>query len=81
MEQLTVQMFIPATLYAACWKRTHRRQSSSTIIHQVSLRLYRSDDLITCRLKDVLALVEVRVLDHIVVGAEGCESFAERGLL
>ena len=40
-----------------------------------------SDELITRRLKEALALVEVRVLDHIVVGAEGCESFAERGLL
>jgi DNA repair protein RadC len=40
-----------------------------------------ADELITRRLKQALALVDIRVLDHIVVGAERCESFAERGLL
>ncbi|MCW8336535.1 JAB domain-containing protein, partial [Vibrio paucivorans] len=35
---------------------------------------------ITERLKDALALVDVRVLDHIVTG-EICTSFAERGWL
>lgn len=39
-----------------------------------------ADKRITQRLKDALALVYIRVLDHIVVG-EGCVSFAERGLL
>ncbi|WP_284070420.1 JAB domain-containing protein, partial [Vibrio crassostreae] len=34
----------------------------------------------TERLKDALALVDVRVLDHIVVGSD-CVSFAERGWL
>ena len=40
----------------------------------------RADETITRRLKDSLALIEVRVLDHIIVG-EDCVSFAERGLL
>lgn len=40
----------------------------------------RADQTITHRLKDALALVEVRVLDHIIVG-EDCVSFAELGLL
>lgn len=40
----------------------------------------RADEQITKRLKDALALIDVRVLDHIVVGDE-CVSFAERGLL
>lgn len=40
-----------------------------------------ADELITHRLKDALALVEIRVLDHIVVGGEKTTSFAERGLL
>ncbi|MAE23566.1 DNA repair protein RadC [Pseudomonas chengduensis] len=40
-----------------------------------------ADRQITQRLKDALALVEVRTLDHIVVGGESTESFAERGLL
>lgn len=40
-----------------------------------------ADELITRRLKEALALVDIRVLDHLVVGDESCESFAERGLL
>lgn len=40
-----------------------------------------ADTAITRTLQDVLALVEVRVLDHIVVGHGGAVSFAERGLL
>lgn len=40
----------------------------------------RADLNITQRLKDALALVDVRVLDHIVVG-ETCTSLAERGLV
>jgi DNA repair protein RadC len=39
-----------------------------------------SDLRITQRLKDALALVDVRVLDHFIVGS-GIVSFAERGLL
>ncbi|MCW9013422.1 MAG: DNA repair protein RadC [Gammaproteobacteria bacterium] len=39
-----------------------------------------SDERITRRLKDALALIDVRVLDHFVVGDEVI-SFAERGLL
>jgi len=39
-----------------------------------------SDNQITQKLKDALALVDVRVLDHFVVGDE-VVSFAERGLL
>ena len=33
----------------------------------------------TKRLKDALALVDVRVVDHIVVGRDGCTSLAETG--
>ena len=40
-----------------------------------------ADELITRRLKEALGLVDIRVLDHLVVGDGGCESFAERGLL
>ncbi len=40
-----------------------------------------ADELITRRLKEALALVDIRVLDHLVIGDEACESFAERGLL
>jgi len=41
----------------------------------------RADEQLTKRLKDALALVDVRVLDHIVVGDIETTSFAERGLL
>ncbi|MGF1804059.1 DNA repair protein RadC [Aliivibrio sifiae] len=39
-----------------------------------------ADKRITTRLKEALALIDVQVLDHIVVG-ETCVSFAERGLI
>lgn len=39
-----------------------------------------ADQRITTRLKDALALVDVRVLDHLVIG-DSVVSFAERGLL
>lgn len=41
----------------------------------------RADEVLTQRLKEALALVEVRVLDHIVVGHGAYTSFAERGFL
>jgi DNA repair protein RadC len=40
-----------------------------------------ADRHITERLKSALDLVGVRVLDHLIVGAEETVSFAERGLL
>ena len=39
-----------------------------------------ADQRITQRLKEALALVEVRTLDHVIVAEDTC-SFAERGLL
>jgi len=41
----------------------------------------RADEMLTRRLKEALALVDVRVLDHFVVSAGGSVSFAEHGLL
>lgn len=41
----------------------------------------RSDEALTAALKQALALVDVKVLDHFVVGAGVAMSFAERGLL
>ena len=40
-----------------------------------------ADELITRRLKEALALVDVRVLDHFIVGDGHCFSFCEHGLL
>jgi DNA repair protein RadC len=41
----------------------------------------RADEFLTQTLKSALALVDVRVLDHLVVGQGHVVSFAERGLL
>jgi DNA repair protein RadC len=40
-----------------------------------------ADELITRRLRDALGLVDIRVLDHLVVGEDNVVSFAERGLI
>lgn len=41
----------------------------------------RSDEALTQALKQALALVDVKVLDHFIVAGSGCLSFAERGIL
>jgi len=41
----------------------------------------RADEYLTQTLKSALQLVDVRVLDHLVVGQGTVLSFAERGLL
>jgi len=41
----------------------------------------RADELVTQSVRTALQLVDVRVLDHLVVGAGAVLSFAERGLL
>jgi len=41
----------------------------------------RADELLTQTLKSALALVDVRVLDHLIVAGSAILSFAERGLL
>lgn len=40
-----------------------------------------ADELITRRLRDALAIVDIRVLDHLIVAGPDTISFAERGLL
>lgn len=40
-----------------------------------------ADELLTKNLKDALALVEVKVLDHFIIAGNASISFAERGLL
>jgi hypothetical protein len=40
-----------------------------------------ADELITQRVKEALALVDIRLLDHIIVGDGASVSLAERGLL
>ncbi|MDX1610693.1 MAG: JAB domain-containing protein, partial [Halofilum sp. (in: g-proteobacteria)] len=41
----------------------------------------RADTRLTERLRDALSLVDIRVLDHLVIGEGEPVSFAERGLL
>ena len=41
----------------------------------------RADEVLTRRLKDALALLDIRLLDHLVVSAEASVSMAERGLM
>ena len=41
----------------------------------------RADELLTQTLKHTLTLVDVKVLDHFVIGGDAAMSFAERGLL
>jgi len=40
-----------------------------------------ADEYVTRRLKDALGLIDVRVLDHFIVGDGRCFSFSEHGLL
>lgn len=40
-----------------------------------------ADEAITRRLADALALIDVQVMDHVIVGGPNLVSFAERGLL
>lgn len=40
-----------------------------------------ADERLTHRLRDALGLVDIRVLDHVVIGDQQMVSFAERGLL
>jgi DNA repair protein RadC len=41
----------------------------------------RADEALTTSLKQGLAFVDVRVLDHMIVGTDSVMSFAERGLI
>ena len=40
-----------------------------------------ADEIITTRLRDALALVDIRMLDHLIVGDGACTSLAERGIV
>ncbi len=69
-------------MYVALLKRpivlTH---ANATLHPSGSVEPSRADEYLTQTLKTALALVDVRVLDHLVVaGADVC-SFAERGLV
>lgn len=51
------------------------------IIPRGAAELSRANELLTQTLKTALALVDVRVLDHLVMAGTEVTSFAERGLI
>ena len=57
---------------AAAMIITHNHPSGNPEPSQADIHL-------TTRLKEALALVDVRVLDHIIVGTDGCYSLVENG--
>ena len=57
---------------AAAMIITHNHPSGNPEPSQADIQL-------TTRLKEALALVDVRVLDHIIVGTDGCYSLVENG--
>lgn len=61
-------------LNAAALILTHNHPSGTANPSQADLN-------ITQKLKSALETIDVRVLDHIVVGVEGCTSLAEQGSL
>ena len=54
---------------------------SFIIIRQGSPSRPAADEMLTRRLREALALIDVRVLDHFVVSAGEVVSLAERGLI
>ena len=57
------------------------RSSSPTTIPPAWPQPSQADELLTRNLKEALALVDVKVLDHFIVAGSQALSFAERGLL
>ena len=63
-------------------KGTEQARAHNAHVHPSGvLEPSQADELITRRLKEALALIDVRVLDHFIVGDGACTSFSERGLL
>jgi hypothetical protein len=66
----------------ASWVRASRSGSgAASAIRYGCNASTRAASFITERLKNALALIEVRVLDHFIVSGEGYCGFVERGLL
>ena len=69
-------------MYVALLKRPIVLTHANATLHPSGLaEPSRADEFLTQSLKNALALVDVRVLDHLVVGQGQVVSFAERGLL
>ena len=69
-----------------CFEELFRGTIDGASVHprevvKQALEPSQADELITTRLRDALALVDIRVLDHLIVGDGTCTSLAERGLV
>ena len=71
-------------VYEAVHEAMPRRAASVVLAHNHpsgTVQPSRADEALTQTLKAALALVDVRVLDHIIVAQGDALSMAERGLL
>src|SRR5882762_10390418 len=57
------------------------RSSCASGLMRSTAQPSQADELLTRNLKDALALVDVKVLDHFIIAGNHALSFAERGLL
>ncbi len=85
-EELFQGSIACATIYPREVVKSALKYNAATIIfahnHPSGLaEPSQADQQITLKLKSALALVDIQVLDHIVIGDNQCTSFAERGLL
>ena len=66
----------------ACAQKSLAKQKKNIHCHPSGVcEPSQADELITQRLREALALVDIRVLDHLIVAGGEVLSFAERGLL
>jgi DNA repair protein RadC len=69
-------------MYAALLKRPIVLTHANATLHPSGLaEPSRADEFLTNTIKSALALIDVRVIDHIVVAGGSSISFAERGLV
>ena len=68
---------MPMPISATERSRAHNAHNHPSGVAEPS----RTDEILTQNLRTALALLEVRVLDHLVVAGNDIVSFAERGLL
>jgi DNA repair protein RadC len=69
-------------MYAALLKRPIVLTHANATLHPSGLpEPSRADEFLTTTIKSALALIDVRVIDHIVVAGGSSISFAERGLV
>jgi DNA repair protein RadC len=78
---LTARRSIRASSSSTRWTLTQRRQIFFHNHLSGVAEPSHTDEALTRRLNEALALIDVRVLDHFVVSTGESGSFTERGLL